>query len=309
VVLQIAIERSPAREEITRARESCRRRSRFERGRQVPAAVAYYVVTLADKVLEDENRKFEASGGKQGVEKREKVKQFGDGDKATVVGEDPAGPCSTRQGARRVQRTHPVDRDPQKNGLLYAFSRRICSSWYGDFETPRKRFQRCTTCTAAWNEWGYKAWEKLISMTTFEGDAAAEPQAAEAKSCAYDAETAEGRRKHPHARGSRAWLPRARKLYEEAEKMAERSGAVTRSGAMASGRLKVALDSARTGDEAPEAAMNGAFAVQQSRRVRQRRSRCTSCSSRVRQRKRSRSCRRATRKPPPSRAAEKYESA
>ena len=46
---------------------------------------AYYVVTLADKVLEDENRKFETSNGRQGIEKREKVKTVGEGDQEVVV--------------------------------------------------------------------------------------------------------------------------------------------------------------------------------------------------------------------------------
>ena len=49
---------------------------------------AYYVVTLADKVLEDENRKFETTAGRQGIEKREKVKSVGEGDQAKVVRED-----------------------------------------------------------------------------------------------------------------------------------------------------------------------------------------------------------------------------
>jgi hypothetical protein len=67
----------------------------------------------------------------------------------------------------------------------------------------------------------------------------------------------------------------ARKIYDEAEKMPEGPSA-TRSGA-GGGGYKVALDAAPDRDEAPEAAMNGAYAYKQVAST-TRPSRCTSCS-------------------------------
>jgi hypothetical protein len=114
-----------------------------------------------------------------------------------------------------------IDRDPQKNGPLYAFQSADLYFIYGDFENAKKRFKPMYDQYCGVNEWGYKAWEKLISMSNFEGDAAQSRKLAEGKSCAYDAETqkAEESIRKPVQQGV-AYLD-ARKLYEEAEKMPE----------------------------------------------------------------------------------------
>ncbi|MGC4092090.1 MAG: hypothetical protein QM756_30255 [Polyangiaceae bacterium] len=72
VVLQVALSRSPAPSEVRLAREAAGvvRDSNEDDKYLQPAA--YYVVTIAEKVLEDENRKFEQSKGSQGVEKRDR---------------------------------------------------------------------------------------------------------------------------------------------------------------------------------------------------------------------------------------------
>src|SRR6185503_3539846 len=82
---------------------------------------------------------------------------------------------------------------------------------------------------------------------------------AEGKSCAYDAETqkAEDQIRKPVKQGV-AYLD-ARKLYEEAEKMPD-GPARAKKWREAAAAYKVALDAAPDRDEAPEAAMNGAYA-------------------------------------------------
>jgi len=263
VVLQIALQKSPAPEEVTRARESCVDVRDSNEDDKYLQPSAYYVVTLADKVLENEQRKYAESGGKEGIEKREKVKQFGEGEKATVVRDElPPAVLATIKARDEYNDRLPLERDPQKNGLLYAFQSADQYFLYGQFDQARARFKPIYEQRCGKDEWGYKAWEKLISMAALENDAAESRRLAEGKSCAFDAETAaaEDKLRKPVRQGV-AYLD-ARKLFEEAEKMPD-SPERQKKWRAAAAAYKVALDAAPDRDEAPEAAMNGAYAYKQ----------------------------------------------
>jgi outer membrane protein assembly factor BamD (BamD/ComL family) len=99
-------------------------------------------------------------------------------------------------------------------------------------------------------------------MSNFQLDAAESRKLAEAKSCAYNEDTkaAEDAIRKPVQQGV-AYLD-ARKLYEEAEKMPE-GAPRAKKWREAAAAYKTALDAAPERDEAPEAAMNGAFAYKQ----------------------------------------------
>jgi outer membrane protein assembly factor BamD (BamD/ComL family) len=152
--------------------------------------------------------------------------------------------------------------DPQKNGLLYAFQSAEFYFVYGQFEEAEKRLEPIMDRFCGVNEWGYRAWEKLVSMSNFQGDATRSRQLVEGRSCAFDEETraAEDAIRTPVRQGV-AYLD-ARQLYDAAEKLPEGAerDAKWRDAAAA---YKVALDAAPDRDEAPEAAMNGAFAYKQ----------------------------------------------
>src|SRR6185295_13411895 len=102
----------------------------------------------------------------------------------------------------------------------------------------------------------------LISMAALENDAAESRRLAEGKSCAVNEETrrAEDSLRKPVRQGV-AYLD-ARKLFDEAEKMPD-GPERNKKWREAAAAYKVALDSAPDRDEAPEAAMNGAFAYKQ----------------------------------------------
>jgi hypothetical protein len=263
VVLQVALERSPQPEEVTRAREAAVDVRDSNEDDKYLQPSAYYVVTLADKVLEDENRKYAQSGGKEGIEKLEKVKQTGEGDHQTVVREDlPPQVLATVKARDEYNDRLPLDRDPQKNGILYAFQAADQYFLYGQFDQARARFKPIYDQRCGKDEWGYKAWEKLISMAALENNADESRRLAEGKSCAVDEETrrAEDNLRKPVRQGV-AYLD-ARKLFEEAEKMPD-GPERTKKWRAAAAAYKVALDAAPDRDEAPEAAMNGAYAYKQ----------------------------------------------
>ncbi|MEP7050371.1 MAG: hypothetical protein ABJB12_08470 [Pseudomonadota bacterium] len=263
VVLQIAIAKSPTPEEIKTAHDSAVAVRDSNEDDKYLQPAAYDVVTLAEKVLEDEYRKFDESKGAQGIEKREEVKFVGDGD-ARKVQTDPV-PQQVLDAIRARDEYNEriaLDRDPQKNGLLYAFQSADLYFVYGQFADARKRFRPLYDQYCGVNEWGYRSWEKLISMSNFEGNADESRKLAEGKSCAFNAETqkAEEQIRKPVKQGV-AYLD-ARKLYEEAQKMPDGPERVAK-WREAAAAYKVALDAAPDRDEAPEAAMNGAFAYKQ----------------------------------------------
>jgi hypothetical protein len=263
VVLQASIGRTPQAAEVKAARDSAASVRDSNEDDKYLQPSAYYVVTIAEKVLEDQYRVFQETNGAQGIEKREELKFAGEGDARKPVKEAVPGPVFEAIKARDEYNDRiSIDRDPQKNGLLYAFQSADLYFVYGDFENAKKRFKPLYDQYCGVNEWGYKSWEKLISMSNFEGNAAESRALAEGKSCAYDAETqkAEGQIRKPVMAGV-AYLD-ARKLYEAAEKMPE-GPERNKKWREAAAAYKVALDAAPDRDEAPEAAMNGAFAYKQ----------------------------------------------
>jgi hypothetical protein len=262
-VLQVAIGRTPTDEEVRAAREAAIAVRESNEDDKYLQPSAYYVVTLAEKVLEDQYRLFKDSGGSRGIEQRTQVEFEGEGESRKVKVLDIPGPVRDAIIARDEYNARIApDRDPQKNGLLYAFQSADYAFVYGQFEEARKRYRPIFEEYCGKNEWGYKAWEKLISMSNFEGKVEESRKLAEGRSCAYNEETkrAEEAIRKPVKQGV-AYLD-ARKLYEEAEKMPAGPERDKR-WREAAAAYRVALDAAPDRDEAPEAAMNGAFAYKQ----------------------------------------------
>jgi hypothetical protein len=263
VVLQVTLGRTPTPQEVTAAREAAIAvRDSNEDDKYIQPS-AYYVVAIAEKLLEDAYRRFEASNGREGIERRDAVRFDGEGASRKVIKDPVPGLVLEAIRARDDYTARiPVDRDPQRNGFLYTFQSADLFFVYGQFADARKRFKPLYDQYCGKNEWGYKAWEKLISMSNFEGDADESRRLAEGKSCAFDEET---RREEASIRKPvkdfGAYVD-ARRLYEAAEKMPA-GPARNKKWREAAAAYKVALDAAPDRDEAPEAAMNGAYAYKQ----------------------------------------------
>ncbi|HTA89713.1 MAG TPA: hypothetical protein VK745_09070, partial [Polyangiaceae bacterium] len=263
VVLQIAINRTPKPEEIKIAHDSAVAVRDSNEDDKYLQPAAYDVVTLAEKVLDDDYRAFDESKGAQGIEKRTELRFSGEGDARKPIKDDVPLPVQDAIRARDEYNDRiALDRDPQKNGLLYSFQSADLYFVYGQFDEAKKRFRPLYDQYCGVNEWGYRSWEKLISMSNFEGNADESRKLAEGKSCAYDAESqkAEDSIRKPVKQGV-AYLD-ARKLYEDAQKMPDGPDRVKK-WREAAAAYKVALDAAPDRDEAPEAAMNGAYAYKQ----------------------------------------------
>lgn len=222
---------------------------------------AYYLVSLADARVKAAQRDFAASGGQRGLPPRESV-AFDEASGGVSRLPLPALVAATVVARDAYNASVLSESDPQKNGLLYAFQAADTLFVHGQFPEARERFRALLEAHCGKNEWGYKAWEKLISMSNFEGNAERSLELAEGRSCAFDEETlaAEEAIRKPVRQGV-AYLG-ARALYDAAEAMEdgpERDSEWRKAAAA----YRVALDAAPDRDEAPEAAMNGAFAYKQ----------------------------------------------
>ncbi|HEY2408119.1 MAG TPA: hypothetical protein VGI10_19060, partial [Polyangiaceae bacterium] len=263
VVLQIALPRSPKPEEVKNAHDSLAAVRDSNEDDKYLQISAYDVVTLAEKVLDDEYRKYDESKGSQGIEKRTEVHFTGQDDSKKAV-TDPVPPQVLDAIHARDEYNDRIalDRDPQKNGLLYSFQSADIYFVYGQFPEAKKRLEPLYTQYCGVNEYGYKSWSRLIDIAAFENDTEAGRKLVQAKSCAFDAETkqADEQRRKPLAQGIA--YQDARKLYEDAQAMKD-GPERNKKWRDAAAAYKVALDAAPSRDEAPEAAMNGAYAYKQ----------------------------------------------
>ncbi len=263
VVLQVTINRTPTAAEIASAREAAIAVRDSNEDDKYLQPAAYYVVTMADKVLEDNHRQFEESKGSRGIEKRDAVERASEAADAPVVKVPVPQPVLDTITARDEYNARIApERDPKQNGTLYAFQAADNYYVYGQFEQARPRFKTLYDQYCGKNEWGYKAWERLIDMAALERDAKATTALAKGKSCAYSEETkvAEEAKRKPVMQT--AAYQDAAELFEKAQKMPD-GPERQKTWRQAAAAYKVALDAAPDRDEAPEAAMNGAYAYKQ----------------------------------------------
>jgi tetratricopeptide (TPR) repeat protein len=263
VVLQVSLGRTPSEPDVAAARNAAIDvRDSTEDDRYLQPA-AYYLVSMSDNLLTDAYREHAASGGRRGIAPREAVQFLGAGaDRKPIEAPLPVQVENAIADRDGYNESIVFEEDPQHNGPLYAFQAAEYYFVYGQFEPARQRFEPMMAEYCGKNEWGYKAWEKLISMSNFEGNAKQSRELADGRSCAFDEETkrAEEALRKPVRQGV-AYLE-AREVYDAAEQLPEgpERDAKWRAAAAA---YKVALDAAPDRDEAPEAAMNGAYAYKQ----------------------------------------------
>jgi tetratricopeptide (TPR) repeat protein len=267
VVVTVAMDRSPSTAEIEAARKTAVAVRDSNEDDKFLQPAAFFVVDTAHQVLLDQYKLFQRSGGAQGIEQRDKIKIENEGTEQQKVVVTPVpAPVIAAIAARDeyIQRV-PAASDPSKNADLYTFQAADYYFIYGQFADARKRFEPIYKEQCGKTEFGYKAWERLTTMSNLQNDVEQSRMLAEAaltRSCAVNAEqkVTEGDIARPTL--SRGFYIDAAKAFEKAEKMPdgpERAKAWRAAAAL----YKVALEKAPARDEAPEAAMNGAYCYKQ----------------------------------------------
>jgi tetratricopeptide (TPR) repeat protein len=266
VVITVALDRSPTPEEYDESRRtaSAVRDSNEDDKYLMPAA--QFVVDIAHQSVVDKQKLYLRTNGAQGFEAREKIKTTTEGE-TTSYASDPVPPEILAEVSARdeyIQRVPPAS-DTNKLADLYAFQAADYYFVYGQFADAKKRFQPIYDEQCGKTEFGYKAWERLTTMSNLDNNVEESRKLAEAalaKSCAVSAEqkVKEGDIARPTI--SRGYYIDAAKAFDKAEKMPdgpERNKAWREAAAL----YRVALEKAPARDEAPEAAMNGAYCYKQ----------------------------------------------
>lgn len=234
----------------------------------------FFVVDVSD-VDRDLAYQRAEQGVPGGVEKREEVK-FDGTDEATrkpLREEIPAVVMGSMSARDEYVKIVPASLDIQKRGNDYQYYVAEQYFLYGQFDQARARFEPMWKEHCGKDELGYKAWEKLITMSNLERDAQASIKLAEAEkahSCAVTAEQTGKAGSIINPTIQEAGFLRAREQFEKAceakigQKCKNPDAPAKRETWRKAGELyESALAAAPGRDEAPEAAMNAAYAYKQ----------------------------------------------
>ena len=266
VVIQVAMDRTPSKEEIEASRASAVAVRDSNEDDKYLQPAAYMVVDTAHQGLMAQHKLHKATGGSEGIEQRVELRFDGEGEARKFI-KDPVPPQVLAGVAARDEyiRTVPPAIDPQKNHDLYAFQAADIFFVYGQFEEARKRFEPIYQQQCGATEWGYQAWDRLTTMANLENNIELSRKLAEAamtKSCAVNDEQRLKEESLAVPTIKRGYYIDAAKAFSEAEKMPDgpdRAKAWRKAAAL----YKVALEKAPAHDEAPEAAIFGAFSYKQ----------------------------------------------
>ncbi len=228
---------------------------------------AFFAVDISDVDRDLSYQRYEDTKGAQGVPKREEVKFDGDDPATRKVRAEPIPPVVVQSITARdeyVARV-PPNLDVNRRSIEYQFYAAETFFLYGQFELARARFEPMYRERCGKDEFGFRAWEKLISMSNFTRDVKRSAELAEAekaKPCAMnDTQRTQGTLIVNPVIQEVAFV-RARAKFEEA-KAAPPGPARDKLWREAAGMYEAALQAAPGRDEAPEAAMNSALAYKQ----------------------------------------------
>ena len=234
---------------------------------------AFFVVDISD-VDRDLAYQRQQEGRAGGVDQRQEVK-FDSEDQNTrkpVREQIPQVVLQSMIARDEYVRAVPPSLDVQKRSLDYQYYVAETYFLYGQFDIARQRFEPMWKDQCGKSEYGYKAWEKLITMSNLERDAPRSIQLAEAEkahTCAFNAEQAGKAGSIINPTIQEAGFLRAREKFEQAceETLASRKPCKNVDAPQkkpiwrqAGEMYESALTAAPGRDEAPEAAMNSAYA-------------------------------------------------
>ncbi len=262
VVLQLVLGLEPKKEDIDCARAANAQVRDSNEDDKFLQPAAYNLVSMSERLVDFEFKKFDETAGKEGIERREEVKFTGDGKDKKVVKETVPQPIMNAIVDRDDYVTRiPPERDPVQNTLLYAYQAGDYFFVYGQFDEARKRLTPVYEQYCGKNEWGFKAWEKLVSMANFEGDYDGSRKLVDGKDCSFDEDSKQARGSITNPLKQEYAYKDAGKVFEEAQNL-DKAGKVAEAQPKyrtAAALYKTALEAAPGRAEAPEAAMNGAF--------------------------------------------------
>jgi tetratricopeptide (TPR) repeat protein len=236
---------------------------------------ALFVVDISDIDRDLAYARFKETNGTVGVEQRNEVKFDGTDPETRKVVKDVVPPVVLQSLNAREEYIHmvPPNLDPLHRGLDYEFYIADTYFLYGQDDEAKKRFEKIWKENCGVNEKGYDAWARLVKIAANErnGDDAQRLGAAEtAHSCAVNEIQKTDSNNTAGALSQEGAYLKARKKFEEACEAPVGSPCKNpdkkekRPTWKEAGELyEAALSAAPARADAPEGAMNAAFAYKQ----------------------------------------------
>lgn len=261
VIVKVQLEQMPSAEEVEIAQRTARDVRDSNEDNKYLQNAALMVVKVAQVIVIANYNAFDNSGGAQGFEKREALKFEGEGKERKYVKEPTPEPIVNMITAfDEYVQTVPVEDDPYKNHDFFAYTGGELYFLYGQFDDSRKRLHPVYLSQCGKTEYGYLAWEKLLTMANQDGDTKTSrllAEAAEKKSCAVTKEQEAKQAGLSSDTIAAGFYQDAAAAYKAAKAMADGPERVKK-WREAAELYEGALNNAPARDEAPEAAILGA---------------------------------------------------
>jgi len=220
VLIQLRLGIIPSANEITVARVAARdvRDSNEDDKYLQPAALM--VVRIAQQIVVANYDLHDTTGGAEGFPKRTELEEVGEGDEKTYVKKEIPRELTEMIAAfdEYIARV-PVDKDPYRNHDRFAYTAGEIPFLYGQFDEARKRLNPIYQLACGKTEYGYLAWEKLITMANKSNDfdrSRELAQASKKKSCAVTADQEQEQLAIADPSIQRGYYQEASKAYEVA---------------------------------------------------------------------------------------------
>jgi tetratricopeptide (TPR) repeat protein len=252
----------PAPDELASARSAVRSAVATNARSTYLAPSAWLAIAVADLALRTAQRRYEQTRGAEGIPKREQVETTGENEDLQVVRSELPREVEEAVAARDAYLARvPEAGDDAEKRAQYAFQAGEHEFLYGRFDEAKVRYGKVYPARCGHSELGFRAWTRLNDIAALEHDiptARALAEAAMNRPC-Y--------REEPHGcppprPGEPIGFRDAYHSFDRAQRAQpglERDRLWREAGDL----YREALEHAPDRDEAPEAAINGAYAYKQ----------------------------------------------
>lgn len=264
VALEVALGRSPSAEAIARARAAAvaARDAPGDDLYRQPAAVM--VVDIAEQAVSAQHQRFARTQGAEGFEARTEVKTRGEPSPEVVSEPWPPEIQAAVTAREEYLARIPSEEDVGQNRVLYAFQIAEAHYLHGHLAEARARYLVLHRDQCQKSKWGYRSLDRLMAIANLQRDVPESRRLAEelmARPCDLPGEPPRFPPPHRSSCGEGPYLD-AEQAFHAAQEMPEGPARRER-WSQAAELYRAALERDPARSEAPEAAVNGAYAYKQ----------------------------------------------
>ncbi|MDW8249855.1 MAG: tetratricopeptide repeat protein [Myxococcales bacterium] len=141
---------------------------------------AQYVVALTDLALKEQQALFKTTGGREGVPTKETFVYSGSGANIKLDNTPPSAPALATVAARDeyIARVPPTSQTAIDNAHLYQYQSAELFYVHAQLDEAKKRLEQVVKDQCKKTKWGFEAQMRLLTILRVEGDMAGDPERA-----------------------------------------------------------------------------------------------------------------------------------